>query len=130
MTFPSENDDLQLKFYLFQDDLKTALHGNPDAPAIDEEKARAYIQEHFKLTRNGLEIKLRFSAMRMKNDQVLLEFNCPGVRFQSPGKLLVRNTILTEQFRKQVNMVYLNAPGKDRITLMLHAAKTEGTFSL
>ncbi|GAB4250831.1 MAG: hypothetical protein Kow0027_14460 [Saprospiraceae bacterium] len=130
MTFPLENEDLQLKFYLFQDDLKAALYDNPDAPNIDEEKAAAYIADHFKISVNGQVATLHFNSMRMKNDQVLLEFTCPGTRFRSPVQLGVHNTILVEQFRKQVNMVYLNAPGKDRITLMLHASKTDGTFSL
>ncbi len=129
MSFPSENEVLQLKFYLFRDDLKQTLYGNPDHPAIDEEKAKAYIQEHFRLSLNDRPATLQFSAMRTKNDQVLIEFRCPGCAYQSPGQLQVFNTLLIEQFRKQVNMVYLMAPGKDRMTLMLHAAKTEGTFS-
>lgn len=130
MTFPSENEDLQLKFYLFQDDLKAALYGNPDVPAIDEEKAKNYLETHFRLTLNGQPATLQFHSMRMKNDQVLLEFTSPGTRYRSPLELGVHNTILINQFRKQVNMVYLVAPGKDRITLMLQASKTDGAFSL
>lgn len=130
MTFPSENEALQLKFYLFQDDLKMALYDNPDAPAIDEAKAAAYIQKHFIMTVKGKPQTMKFVSMRFKDDQVKLEFACPKITLKGLNQIHILNTILIEQFKKQVNMVYLNAPGKDRVTLMLHAYQTEGTISL
>lgn len=130
MTFPSENEDLQLKFYLFRDDLKVALYGDPDHPNIEQEKARKYVQDHFRLSVNGKSVALRFDSMQEKNDQLLLQFTSPGTRDLHPSTLEVTNTLLNTEFRNQVNMVYLIAPGKDRITMMLHASKTVGTFSL
>lgn len=130
MIFASQNEDLQLKFYLFQDDLKQALYNNSDAPKIEEQKARDYLFEHFALAADGNPAPLKFESLSLKNDQVLIQFTSPGTRIANLQNLQVTTTILISEFRKQVNMVYLIAPEKDRITLMLHASKTKGVFLL
>jgi hypothetical protein len=130
MEFPSAQANLQLRFYLFHDDLKEALYGEPDHVELDPEKAATYIANHFSLRIDGKPMPLHFDTMKWKNDQVQLQFTCPHAHFNGSKRIEVRNTILIETFPRQVNMVYLLPPDGRRITLMLHARKTEGNFDL
>jgi hypothetical protein len=130
IVYVPENQGFDVKFYLFADDLKAAVYGNPEAAELATEVAVNYVLKHFSLTVNGRQHTPVFQSMREKNDQVLLHFTCPGISLRNLEQVNLKNNLLIEKFRDQVNMVYLVLPEHSKKTLMLNAAKTEGSFSL
>jgi hypothetical protein len=130
VTYQPENHVFDVKFYLFEDDFKDALYGDPQATKIDEESAKAYIVKHFELITNQQKQTLSYQSMRNKNDQVLVQFQSQKLPFKGISTIQVKNTILLDKFQKQINMLYLIFPEKPKQTLMLNATRTEGSFSL
>lgn len=130
MVYVPEKQSFDIKFYLFQDDLKAALYNDPNATGINAEAAGDYIIKHFSLRIDGHQQSLKLKSMQEKNDQVLVNFSVPLISTKPPASLLVKNTLLLEKFRDQINMLYLILPENDKKTLMLNATRTEGNFSL
>lgn len=124
-----ENQAFDLKFYLFQDDFKETLYGNPLAEKIEATAARDYILKHFELIVNGQQQPLSYQDMREKSDQVLLQFTSQKIPISGISKIRVKNSLLLEKFRKQINMMYFLFPEKPKQTLMLNATRTEGELS-
>lgn len=129
VVYSPEKEAFDVKFYLFQDDLRTALYGNPNAPAIEEDKAADYLLRHFSLSVNGQQQPIAFQSMQGKNDQVLLQFSTQKIHLQSVATMQVKNSLLIEKFRDQINMVYAILPKRDKLTQMLNATRTEAGFS-
>jgi hypothetical protein len=129
VVYSTEKEVLEVKFYIFQDDLKAVLYGNPDAPAIEEGLASGYILKHFNLAINGLPQPLGFQFMRGKNDQILVQFATQKIPVGSISSIQVKSNLLTEKFRDQINMVYAVLPGREKLTQILDATKTEARFS-
>lgn len=129
VVYAPEKEAFDVKFYLFQDDLRAALYGNPNAPDIEENKATDYILHHFNLNINGQSQPITFQSMRGKNDQVLVQFSTVKIPLASISKMQVKNNLFLEKFRDQINMVYAVLPGRDKLTQMLDATRTEVNFS-
>jgi hypothetical protein len=129
IVYSTDNEAFDVKFYLFQDDLKAALYNNPDAPTIEGNKASEYILRHFNLNINGQAQSLVFQSLKEKNDQVLAQFSTQKIPLASLSKMQVKNNLLLEKFREQINMVYALLPGRDKLVQMLNATKTEAGFS-
>ncbi len=129
IVYSAENEAFDVKFYLFQDDLKSVLYDNPDAPTIEEIKASEYILRHFNLNINGQAQALVFQSIKGKNDQVLAQFSTQKIPLSSLSKMQVKNNLFLEKFREQINMVYALLPGRDKLVQMLNATKTEAGFS-
>ena len=128
--YTPENEAFDLKFYIFQDDLKATLYNNLNAPEIETKAAGDYILKHFNLSLDGQPQALTFQSIKEKNDQVLVEFTTSKISPKANTKMAVKNTLFLEKFRDQINMLYLILPEKSKMTLMLNATKTEGSFSL
>jgi hypothetical protein len=129
IVYAPEKQTFTLKFYLFHDDLKAVLYNNPNAPEIEAKAASEYVLKHFDLSLDGQPQALTYQSIREKNDQVLVEFSTPKISPKANAKLTVRNSLLIEKFRDQINMLYLILPEKEKKTMMLNATKTEGSFS-
>ena len=129
MVYAPEKEAFDVKFYLFQDDLKQTLYGNQDVRSIDGEEARDYILKHFEMSANGLKQPLSYQSMREKDDQVLVQFRTAKIPLEGLSGVQVKNSLLTGTFREQINMVYLVLLGKPKQTLMLNAMRTEGELS-
>ncbi len=119
-----------VKFYIFHDDLREAVYGKPDYPRLDPEEVNPYLLKHFQLLMSSTVLKLTFDSVQEKNDQVLYKFSTPKLTLSPNEVIRVRNTLLTEKFTTQVNMVYLIFPDKAKQTQMLTVARTEATFKL
>ncbi|MBI5914316.1 MAG: hypothetical protein HY842_03000 [Bacteroidetes bacterium] len=126
--YSAESESFEVKFYLFTDDLTAALAGDPNAALPARETISNYILKHFDLTVNGGRQALSFESIRQKNDQVLVQFTTPKVAAKSISKMTVKNSVFTEKFRDQTNMVYVIFPGKPKLTQVLDAGDTEGEF--
>lgn len=129
IVYSPDKQAFDLKFYIFQDDLKAALYNNPNAPEIRKADAGDYILKHFSLSLDGRPLALKLRSMEEKNDQVLLHFTTPKAPPSPTAALSVKNTLLIGNFRDQINMLYLIFPEKEKKTLMMNATKTVGNFS-
>ena len=130
IAFVPETQIFEVKFYLFEDDLKATLYPLMHSGPVTAPDASAYILKHFALKVNNQPLPLTYASMREKNDQVLVQFSSPKIPDGKLRTLLVQNDLLTEQFRQQVNMVYMYYPTQNsRKTEMLDATKTRTEFS-
>lgn len=122
--------NLSVKFYLFQDDLKEAVYGDPESNVFEEETIIAYVVEKVRISTNGKVNKLIFSKIEKVEDQVKLTFNTEMKSSSSPNELKVNNQLLIEKFRQQTNMVYFTKTDGSKKTLILNKGKTIGKFTL
>lgn len=122
------DEGMELRFYLFHDDLKTALYGNPTAPDISPEDAEKYIVEKTKLTVGGQAIPIDFQNLDYRQEQVRLIFRAPLPPGQKIENLTFKNRLLLEYFPAQVNMVYFIRKDGERLVEMLDSNTTEAVF--
>jgi hypothetical protein len=127
--YHSETQTCNLTFFLFQDDLKEALYADPFAPRLEQKDVEAYILKRFEWQLNGKKQEMRFHSLREKNDQIAVQFTSAKTSNSDISEMYVKNTLLVEQFRAQVNMVYAIFPAHSKKVQMLTATKTEGRFS-
>ncbi len=128
ITYIEEKEIFDVRFYVFQDDLKETLYGDPQSPNLAADSASSYILKKVKLSLSGQPVHLAFSEMKEKEDQVMVVFHSGKINLHTNPNLLVSNCLLIEKFRKQTNMVYLSLPGRPKLTQILNAGKTEGRF--
>lgn len=124
-----DQEHFEVKFYIFHDDLREAIYGKPDYPKLDPTDISTYLLKRFEISLSAQPVKLEFSSFREKNDQVLHQFNSPKIRLTPNSKILVKNTLLLEKFRDQINMVYVIFPDKPKQTQMMNAVKSEVSFN-
>jgi hypothetical protein len=118
----------EVKFYLFSDDITATLTGNPASVLPGRDAINTYILQHFELKVNGTKQALDFFSIRNKEDQVLVQFNTPAFA-GNIANIAVRNTLMTDKFQEQTNVVYAIVPGKNKKTEMLDGKRSEGYFS-
>lgn len=125
-----ESKTFNVKFYLFEDDLKVTLYPLMHSGPVAGKDAETYILKHFSMQVNGQPLPLTYASIREKKDQVLVQFESQEIPGTALKSVQVRNDLLVEQFRRQVNMVYVYYPDKDaRKTEMMDATKTRTEFS-
>jgi hypothetical protein len=120
--------NFEVKFYLFTDDITATLTGNPASALPGRDAINTYILQHFELKVNGTKQGLAFFSIRNKEDQVLVQFNTPAFA-GNIANIAVKNTLLTDKFQEQTNVVYAIVPGKNKKTEMLDVKRSEGYFS-
>lgn len=121
---------LELSFYLFHDDLKTALYDNPAALEIKEEDAVKYFSEKTELSLGGQIIPLELQDLEYRKEQVRLVFRAPLLQNQKIENIKLKSRLLLEYFPTQVNMVYFIKKDGERLVEMLDADETEAVFEL
>ncbi len=128
IVYSQKEEAFDVKFYLFQDDLKETLYGDPGADHLEADAVKNYILQKVKLSINGQGQPLAFRSMKNKEDQVLVVFSTPRHTLSNTSSILISNQLLVEKFRKQTNMVFVEMPGRAKLTQVLNAKKTEGEF--
>lgn len=128
INYLAEKESFQVRFYIFQDDLKEALYGDPLSDKMEEERVVEYILEKIKIQSDGQPISLAFSEIKEREDQIKVVFNTSKIKAETISKLLVSNQLLLEKFKSQTNMVYVTLPGQTKKTMILNAGKTDGLF--
>ena len=121
--------ELEVRFYIFRDNLKEALYGNPGAAEIRPEDAQKYIAEKTELRLDGQVAELRFQTLEYHKDQVRLIYRTAISPNQKPIKINLTNRLLLELFRTQVNMVYFVKNDGQRLVKMLDGSNVEAGFS-
>lgn len=128
MVYQPGNEVFECTFYLFEDDLKHALYGDPFAPQLEQSDAAAYVAERFAWQVNKKTQPMQFHSLRRKNDQVAVQFTSSKIPLNQVSEIHVKNTLLIEKFPAQVNMVYAVLPQQGKKVQMLTAKKTGGHF--
>lgn len=128
INYVAEKESFEVRFYIFQDDLKEALYDNPSADELAEQQVISYILEKVKLRVDGQPISLTFSEMKEREDQVKVVFHSSKFKAENIFNLLISNQLLLEKFKTQTNMVYVTMPGQNKMTKILNAGKNEGVF--
>lgn len=124
-----EEQQFELRFFLFGDDFRLGIYGDPLHDPIVPEEAAAYLLDHFLIRFNGEKILVKYKNMLEKAGQTQVQFRT-GPVVQMPSEITIDNTILLEHFPSQVNMHFLLLPGQSRRSLLLKKGKTRGTFEL
>ncbi len=124
-----ELHQFELRFFLFGDDFRLGIYGDPLHDPITAEDATAYLLDHFLIRFNGEKILVKYKNMLEKAGQTQVQFRTGPVD-QLPAEITIDNTILLERFPSQVNMHFLLLPGQSRRSLLLKKGKTRGSFEL
>ncbi len=130
INYVQEREAFEVRFYIFQDDLKETLYGDPLAAQLEEAAVRTYILEHVEIQLNGRQMALDYSGIKERSDQVQVIFFSKTYKLEELRNVLVINDLLLDKFKKQTNMVYLSIPGHNRLTKILNLASNEGRFDL
>ncbi|MEO1262875.1 MAG: DUF6702 family protein [Bacteroidota bacterium] len=120
----------QVHFYLFQDDLKEAVYGDPESPLLEKEKIASYILAKTKIELKDKNVELMQREMKEKDDQVMMTFFSEKINIEHYSTLSISNQIMIEKFRTQTNMVYVSLPNRSKWTQILNAQKTEAVYEL
>ena len=128
VVYAPSNDNFDVKFYIFTDDLNAALGHEAGAALPGREEVTQYVQQHFSLQINSVPQALTFYSLRQKDEQVLVQFSTPKLGGATPLKIQVKDNLLVEKFREQSNVVYAILPGKSKKTAVLDSGKQEAEF--
>ena len=129
ISYVEEKKSFDVRFYLFQDDLKETLYSDPESPILRIDSVTNYILKKVRLSLADQQVSLNFKEFKEKEDQVMVVFQSDKIILQPKPNLLVSNRLLIEKFKTQTNMVYLSLPGRSKLTQILNAKKTEGRFN-
>ena len=128
VVYVEEKTAFEVKFYIFQDDLKEAVYGNPLAELLERDSVEKYLEKHFSLYSKDQKLPLNFQLVEEKSDQIRVTLSSAEVPLASLSKIAIKNTILIEQFPKQTNMVYVILPEQAKLTGLFNRQKKEMTF--
>ena len=129
MKYDEEAGRFDIFFYLFQDDLKETLTGDPNAVRLDTAAVAKYISTHFEVRMNEKTTAITFQSIEERKDQVRVRFTSETCSLAGQSGLLVTNRLLIDTFRKQTNMTYLILPGRGKLTKLFNAGMTQAKFS-
>ena len=128
--YSAMTESFEVRVYLFQDDLKEAVYGDPLSPLLENAAISEYILAHIELEIDNEPVPLSFIELKERKDQVQVIFTTKKVNLKGANNVLISNELLIETFPKQTNMVYLSLPDKSRLTQILNAVKTIGEFEI
>jgi len=130
------SEKFEISMRIFPDDLDRALlerSGIHTLLATEMEHLKAdsllmaYILEGFSLEVDGEALELTYLGKEPESDAIWCYLESSGIA--DPGKMTVRNQILTEYFPDQVNIIQVYH-GKWNKGLMLDRQKTSGSLGI
>jgi hypothetical protein len=117
--YDTESRALQITHHIFLDDLEEALKKKFDSkfditnPQNEQERDRyveTYIMEHFAVVVNGKPQEGNYLGHELEEGAMYCYIEIEGVK--KLKSLLVKNTLLTDTFDDQVNLVHVKVDGK------------------
>lgn len=132
--YVSNKKMLQITTRIFIDDMNTALLkkynkttqlGEPSETSEDVEWMKKYIVEHFSIQVNGQKRPFYFHSKELENNVLICYFSIKEVT--KVKNLTIYNTILTEVFPEQQNIIQTNVFGKKQ-SLLLSEETVSGTL--
>ncbi len=124
-----EESAFELRFFLFADDFRLGIYGDPLHDSIAPRDAVAYLLGHFLVRFDGEKVIVKYKNIMEKAGQTQVQFRTDPVAYL-PRQITIDNTILLAEFPEQVNMHFLLLPGRNRMSLLLKKGKTQGSFEL
>lgn len=128
---------LQVSIRIFVDDFQETLvqtTGNYKLDLTDvadstnlKKEMGTYLLKHFSLATNDGPIKLLLK--KYVHDDLVIWYYLEGTLNGAPQALAIENTLLTDVFKVQKNIVYIEGMGSDR-TLQFSADKTHERITL
>ena len=85
------------------------------------EYLKKYIDSNFQLILDGKQINFKFIGKEVNNDDFIYCY-VESEKIESPKKVEIKNTLLTETFLEQVNTLYLTI-NKNKITYTFNKEK-------
>ncbi|MFZ4436597.1 MAG: DUF6702 family protein [Flavobacterium psychrophilum] len=120
---------LQISMRLFVDDCNTALYqnyqqktklGDKQQTAAEVNLLTTYIQSHFKVSINGKSFPLQFKRKELDNNVLVCYYTCEEVPKLS--RVVIENTVFTDVFSEQQNMIQAQLFGKKQSALLTQSA--------
>jgi hypothetical protein len=120
---------LQIAMRLFVDDCNTALYqnyqqktklGDKQETAAEVNLLTTYIQSHFKVSINGKSFPLQFKRKELDNNVLVCYYTCEEVPKLS--RVVIENTVFTDVFSEQQNMIQAQLFGKKQSALLTQSA--------
>lgn len=137
LRYVSEREQVQLEFHIFLDDLEKALlaAGAPklyigtdtEMPQTPRHLA-AYLEKHFKLTWNGKPLPVGLLGYELSDDLQALWIYAQAKTREDLRSIGIQNSLLTEIYDDQKNIVKVEA-GDKSTTLLTSHDRTEAKHS-
>lgn len=112
------NGDMQLRMHFFADDFAAhlgAINGTPITLETHTEQTneliRDYVNQHFKVSLDGQMQTLRFQTAYKTDIMEYVEFRIPNCSCTQQQHIGIQNSLLTDAFEKQTNLVRLDLKG-------------------
>jgi hypothetical protein len=118
---------LQITLHLFIDDVEDALAlqgvkglqlGTEKEAAQADERLAAYLRQHFSLTLNGSKLNLQFLGKETTDDMAAIWCYLLVEQVALPQDLRIQNSLLTDLFDDQKNILTVVGPAGKKSTLL------------
>lgn len=135
--YVADREQIQVEMHVFLDDLEKALSevGAPNLYIGTKEELPQtpqvilrYLNNHFKINWNGQEIPNQLLGYEMSDDLQALWIYLAADSKEAPENVTIQNTVLTEVFSDQRNMVKVFA-GEESITLLTSLESTKAKYN-
>lgn len=136
--YSEKAQSLQIISRIFTDDMEEVLLARYDFEAslgteTESAQADAYLERYFRtkfsVTVNGVEQQYQFLGKRYDKDLLMCYIEVPGVAAASLKSVEVANTLLTDLFDEQRNLVHFSILGQKK-SFVLTSAATKGMLNL
>lgn len=136
--YNKSNKSLEVSLHLFIDDLEMAIqNAGMENPYISTDKEMdsadsvisAYLNQHFSILVDGNRIQFTFLGKEDSNDLIAIWCYMEGENVINPKNITLRNSLLTEVFDDQKNIVAFRSDSKQEF-LLFDLKKQEATISL
>ena len=120
---------VQIAMRLFVDDCNTALYqnynqktklGDKQETVAEVNLLTTYIQAHFKVVVNGNSYPIQFKRKELDNNVLVCYYTCENVPKLS--RVVIENTVFTDVFSEQQNMIQAQLFGKKQSALLTQSA--------
>jgi hypothetical protein len=121
---------VQIAMRLFVDDCNTVLYqsygkqtklGDVHESPTDMQWMNTYIQSHFKVVLNGKPYPIHFKRKELENNVLVCYYTCDEV--SKLNRVVIENTLFTDVFPDQQNMIQAQLFGKKQSALLTQSAK-------
>lgn len=136
LRYVAEREQIQLELHVFLDDLEKALEdagapklyiGTKDEMPQAPRHIAAYLEKHFKLTWNGNPLPVGMLGYELSDDLQALWIYAQAKTREDLQSISIQNSILTEVFSDQKNIVKVEA-GDKTTTLLTSHDRTEAKY--
>jgi len=136
INYASDKKMLQITTRIFTDDLNVALLkkykaktnlGDVSETPEDVALMQKYVAENFLIKINGQNKPLYFHSKELENNVLICYFSVKDVT--KLRSLAIQNSVLTEVFPEQQNIIQLNVAGKKQ-SLLLSSETQSGTLNV